>query len=97
MSVYKRSLILALVGMGAAMVTALAAVGPVTKHDRAIASHGAITLPETGCPQEPWPFGCQWREGSLKVAHKSHASHSRAGQQHHPRRPHISDEFAQGN
>jgi hypothetical protein len=75
--------------MVAAMVTALAAVGPATKSDRAAAT--AVTLPEAGCPQEPWPFGCQWREPSLKLAHKSHASHSHAGQPSHHPRPHIED------
>jgi hypothetical protein len=96
MSIYKRAVILALVGMGAAIVTALAAVGPDTKHDRALANGSAATLSEAGCPQEPWPFGCQWRETSLKVAHKSHASHSHAGQQHHPR-PQVDEGFAGAN
>jgi hypothetical protein len=50
-----------------------------------------VTLAEAGCPQEPWPFGCQWRDGSLKVAHKSHASHSNSGQQSHHPRPRIED------
>ena len=96
MSIYRRAVILALVGMGAAMVTALAAVGPDTKRDRAVPANAAVALPEHGCPQEPWPFGCQWREPSVKLAHRSHASHSHAGQQRHPR-PHVDDEFAGGN
>ena len=91
MSIYKRAVILALAGMAAAIVTAFAAVGPDTKSDRAIATGAAVTLAEAGCPQEPWPFGCQWRDGSLKVAHKSHASHSNSGQQSHHPRPRIED------
>jgi hypothetical protein len=23
---------------------------------------------EAGCPQEPWPFGCQWREPTRRVS-----------------------------
>jgi hypothetical protein len=86
MSISKRAVILAVVGLGAAVVTALAAVGPEPKRDRGIADGASTALPEHVCPQEPWPFGCQWHEPTSRVAHKSHPSHSQSGKRAHTSR-----------
>ena len=79
MSISKRAVILAVVGLGAAVVTALAAAGPEPKRDRGIPSAASTVLPEHICPQEPWPFGCQWHEPTSRVAHKARPSHSNSG------------------
>jgi hypothetical protein len=79
MSISKRAVILAVIGLGAAVVTALAAVGPEPKRERGIANAASTVLPEHICPQEPWPFGCQWHEPASRVAHKAHPSHSHSG------------------
>jgi hypothetical protein len=80
MPISKRAVILAVVALSAAVVTALAAVGPEPKRDRGIPNVASTVLPEHVCPQEPWPFGCQWREPSDKLSHKPHSSRSHAGQ-----------------
>src|SRR5436309_16095812 len=88
MSIGKRAVILAVVGLAAAVVTALAAVGPEPKRDRGVPNGASTVLPEHVCPQEPWPFGCQWHQPTSRVAHKAHPSHSHSGKRSHTsRRP----------
>jgi hypothetical protein len=86
MAISKRAVILAVIGLGAAVVTALAAVGPEPKRDRSIPSAASTVLPEHVCPQEPWPFGCQWHEPTSRVAHKARPSHSNSGKRAHSSR-----------
>jgi hypothetical protein len=79
--------LLALV-IGAAVVTALAAnpegklapaPGPeanaATKSDRlAVRPKPAARPVMSACPQEPWPYGCQWRSPTRKVLRGSRPS-----------------------
>jgi hypothetical protein len=59
--------------VGAAVVTALAGVGPedkaaptTAKPDRVDVATGIPVIPVAtsipACAPEPWPYGCQWRE-----------------------------------
>ena len=70
MSGYK--LVAGLVGLVlvAAVVTVLMGVGTEVKAEFApVASKGNLsdTRPlGTGCAQEPWPYGCQWRAHPVK-------------------------------
>jgi hypothetical protein len=76
--------------IGAAVVTALAAnpegkPGPeanavpaapaATKSDRlAVRPKPAARPVISACPQEPWPYGCQWRSPTRKVMRGSRPS-----------------------
>jgi hypothetical protein len=54
--------------VGAAVVTALAGVGPEDKAPAAkaervdVATSIPVAASIPACAQEPWPYGCQWRE-----------------------------------
>ena len=71
LSVSKLAAGLMALALGAAVVTAVAGVGPevkaeltpaAAKADRS-ATRPVNTPPLTSaCPREPWPYGCQWRE-----------------------------------
>jgi hypothetical protein len=56
--------------LGAAVVTALAGVGPEEKAGPtpAVATAdrpgGSVSIP--ACSPEPWPYGCQWRVAPAK-------------------------------
>jgi hypothetical protein len=82
MSIDQRAVILAVLGLVAAAVTAFAAVGPEAKQHPAAVINASIALAEPVCPQAPWPFGCQWDEPGRKLAHKPHSSHQHAGTRH---------------
>ena len=73
--------------IGAAVVTALAAspAGPAAagreadtvpgKGDRLAVPPAKKSRPVTwACPQEPWPYGCQWRVPTRKVLRPSRPS-----------------------
>ena len=65
MTFRKPAVVLAFLGLGVA-VTALLGLGPELK-----TASGAVVdvrSTESACPQEPWPFGCQWREPTRRVA-----------------------------
>jgi hypothetical protein len=83
MSVYKLGAAVAAIALGAAVVTALAGAGPDevagTTPEVNVQPIGAKGGPidvrpvdlrpaEAACPQEPWPFGCQWREPTRRVS-----------------------------
>jgi hypothetical protein len=78
MSIDKRAVVLAAIGLIAAVVTAVAAVGPQAKRVPGVVTHAAASLAEPVCPRAPWPFGCQWDE----PAHKPHSSNRHAGTRH---------------
>lgn len=82
MSVYKLGAAVAAIALGAAVVTALAGAvpdetagaSPEVKLQPVAAKSTPIDLRpvdsgtvEAGCPQEPWPFGCQWREPTRRA------------------------------
>jgi cell division protein FtsN len=61
MSVYRVSALAAAAIIAAAVVTAYA----TEVRQRPIEVKGqqpAAPALESACPQEPWPYGCQWRE-----------------------------------
>jgi hypothetical protein len=69
MSVAKFIAGLTALALGAAVVTALAGVGPedkagptAAKADRVV--EVAASIP--ACSPEPWPYGCQWREPATR-------------------------------
>jgi len=78
MSVYKLGAAVAATVLCAAVVTALAGAGPegpaaASPEVKAqpIAAKGApvdVRPVAAACPQEPWPFGCQWREPTRRVS-----------------------------
>jgi len=49
---------------GAAVVTALAGVGPEDKATAPAAKAERVDVATSipACAPEPWPYGCQWRE-----------------------------------
>ncbi len=64
MSFRKPAAILAVLALGAA-VAALTGASPELK-----AAKGTLVEVrpvESACPQEPWPYGCQWREPTRRV------------------------------
>jgi hypothetical protein len=64
MSFRKPAAILAVLALGAAV--AVLAGGSLELK----AAKGTVVeaLPaQSACPQEPWPFGCQWREPTRRV------------------------------
>ncbi len=71
MSLYKLAAALAVIALGAAVVTALAGVNPEVKADPAAAKGAKVYVRSLGatCPQEPWPYGCQWREPTRRLSH----------------------------
>jgi hypothetical protein len=79
MSVYKLGAAVAAIALGAAVVTALAGAGPDGDADASpqvriqpVAAKDVqpidLRAVDAGCPQEPWPFGCQWREPTRRVS-----------------------------
>jgi len=47
----------------------------VTKSDRLVARPKPPARPViSACPQEPWPYGCQWRSPTRKVLRGSRPS-----------------------
>jgi hypothetical protein len=88
MSVPKLAAGLLALAIGAAVVTALAAnpegnaprpeanaAPAVTKSDRlAVRPKPAARPVISACPQEPWPYGCQWRSPTRKVLRPSRPS-----------------------
>jgi hypothetical protein len=60
MAITKKVAGLAALAVGAAVVTALAGVGPEGKAKTDRADVVATSVP--ACAPEPWPYGCQWRE-----------------------------------
>ena len=62
MSVYKLAAGLTVLAFGAALVTALAGVSAEVIPVAAKAERLDIRPVASACPQEPWPYGCQWRE-----------------------------------
>ena len=78
MSVYKLGAAVAATVLCVAVVTALAGAGPegptaASPEVKAqpVAAKGApvdVRPVEAACPQEPWPFGCQWREPTRRVS-----------------------------
>lgn len=64
MTFRKPAVVLTVLAVGAAVVV-LAGGSPELK-----AAKGTVVeaLPaQSACPQEPWPFGCQWREPTRRV------------------------------
>jgi hypothetical protein len=48
---------------------------PATKSDRlAVRSKSPARPVISACPQEPWPYGCQWRSPTRKVLRPSRPS-----------------------
>jgi hypothetical protein len=70
MSITKFLAGLTALAVGAAVVTALAGVGPedkatatTAKTDRIdVATSIPVAASIPACAPEPWPYGCQWRE-----------------------------------
>jgi hypothetical protein len=70
MSLYKLTVGLVAVMVGAAAVTALAGTGPAANIGGANAAAPAAQVdvqPVSACPQAPWPYGCQWQEPVRRV------------------------------
>jgi len=63
MTYLKRAAIVAALAVGTAAVTAFAGVGPKPPTEAVSVANPA----DAACPQEPWPFGCQWREPMRRV------------------------------
>jgi hypothetical protein len=78
MSVYKLGAAVAAIVLCAAVMTALAGSGPEgptaaspeVKAQPVVAKGAPVDVRpvEAACPQEPWPFGCQWREPTRRVS-----------------------------
>ena len=66
MSIYKLAAGLAALAIGAAVVTAVAGVSAeMTAARTPVAAKSEqldISADIPACAQEPWPYGCQWRE-----------------------------------
>ena len=73
MTLYKLTVGLVAVMVGAAAVTALAGTGPAANIGGANAAAPAAPAaqvdvqPVSACPQAPWPYGCQWQEPVRRV------------------------------
>jgi hypothetical protein len=70
MSLYKITVGVVAVMVGAAAVTALAGTSPEAKIGGASAAAPAAQVdvqPVSACPQAPWPYGCQWQEPVRRV------------------------------
>jgi hypothetical protein len=69
MSLYKITVGLVAVMVGAAAVTALAGTSPEAKIGGTGAAPAAQVdvQPVSACPQAPWPYGCQWQEPVRRV------------------------------
>ena len=70
MSLYKITVGLVAVMVGAAAVTALAGTSPEAKIAGTDAGAPATQVdvqPVSACPQAPWPYGCQWQEPVRRV------------------------------
>ena len=70
MSLYKLTVGLVAVMVGAAAVTALAGTGPAANIGGASAAAPAAQVdvpPVSACPEAPWPYGCQWHEPVRRV------------------------------
>jgi hypothetical protein len=70
MSLYKITVGLVAVMVGAAAVTALAGTSPTAKIggvDAAAPAAQVDVQPVSACPQAPWPYGCQWQEPVRRV------------------------------
>jgi hypothetical protein len=61
MSVNKLLAGLTAIAVGAAVVTALAGVGPEDSTPAPKADRVDVATSIPACSPEPWPFGCQWR------------------------------------
>ena len=70
MSLYKITVGVVAVMIGAAAVTALAGTSPAAKigsADTAAPAAQVDVQPVSACPQAPWPYGCQWQEPVRRV------------------------------
>jgi hypothetical protein len=62
MAITKKVAGLAALAVGAAVVTALAGVGPEGKATAKTDRADVVATSVPACAPEPWPYGCQWRE-----------------------------------
>jgi hypothetical protein len=67
MSLYKITVGVVAVMVGAAAVTALAGTSPAAKIGSATPAAQVDVQPVSACPQAPWPYGCQWQEPVRRV------------------------------
>jgi hypothetical protein len=65
----KLSAVLAVIAVGIAAVTAIARANAESKAaPRAPTGAAVAIVSDATCPKEPWPYGCQWREPTRRVA-----------------------------
>jgi hypothetical protein len=64
----KLSAVLAVIAVGVAAVTIARANAESKATPTAPKGATVAIVSDATCPKEPWPYGCQWREPTRRVA-----------------------------